>query len=201
MYHKQICNLTGAVILRIKKYWKCINPISIKVGTLSKNAIKTKIYNFFIQLNLYLTDKRTKKICSVFSMMNYIVFVKYKLIQKLMTATHSKKSLEKDMLDFSPVIIRPSMCHSSCNHSSGIFVSLLPMMSPCSPIHCCLVLPWSLWTVFPPAFSAQPHFVDIFRTSVQAVRFVVFLWVTIWVKATQLSGQNWQLEITQFLIS
>ena len=29
------------------------NPISIIVGTLSKNAIKTKICNVFIHLNLY----------------------------------------------------------------------------------------------------------------------------------------------------
>ena len=53
----------------------CTNPISIKVGTLSKNAIKTKICNLFIHLNLYLTDKRTKK-SSVFSLIN---LVKYNL--------------------------------------------------------------------------------------------------------------------------
>ena len=34
-----------------------LNPISIKVGTLSKNEIKTKICNLFIHLNRYLTEK------------------------------------------------------------------------------------------------------------------------------------------------
>ena len=50
---RQFRNLAGA----------CTNPISIKIGTLSKNAIK-------------LTDRRTKKIFSVFSLMNLILFVK-----------------------------------------------------------------------------------------------------------------------------
>ena len=36
----------------------CTNPISIKVGTLSKNAI---ICNLLIHLNLYLTDKKDKE--------------------------------------------------------------------------------------------------------------------------------------------
>ena len=49
--------------------------LHIKVGTLSKNAIKTKICNLFIHLNLYLTDKRTKKICSVFSLINLINYL------------------------------------------------------------------------------------------------------------------------------
>ena len=48
------------------------NPISIKVGTLSKNAIKTNIGHLFIQLNLYLIDKEqgTKKIFHVIVFVN-----------------------------------------------------------------------------------------------------------------------------------
>ena len=55
-----------------------MNPISIKVGTHSKNAIKTQIGNLFIHLNLYVADKMTKKRFSVFSVMNLVIFVKYK---------------------------------------------------------------------------------------------------------------------------
>ena len=66
------------------------NPISIKVGTLSKNAIKTKISNLLIHFNIYLTDKRTNKRCSVFSLS---LFPKYKQIYKLMPATHTPKNL------------------------------------------------------------------------------------------------------------
>ena len=44
------------------------NPIPIKVGTLSKNAIKSKICNLLIHLKLYLTYQRTKIFFSVFSL-------------------------------------------------------------------------------------------------------------------------------------
>ena len=37
----------------------CTNPIYIKVGTLSKNAIKTKDCNLLNHLNFYLADKCT----------------------------------------------------------------------------------------------------------------------------------------------
>ena len=56
------------------------NSISIKVGTLSKNAIKAQICNFSIHLNLYLTDRRKNKIFPVFSPTNVILFVIYKQI-------------------------------------------------------------------------------------------------------------------------
>ena len=56
------------------------NPIYIKVGTLSENAIKTKICNFFSNLNISSADKRTKKRFSVFSLMNLILFVIHKHI-------------------------------------------------------------------------------------------------------------------------
>ena len=62
-------------------HYETTNPISIKVGRLSKNAIKTKICNFFIHLNLYLTDKMTKQIYTF----------KYRQFFKLIPATHSKK--------------------------------------------------------------------------------------------------------------
>ena len=61
--------------------------------TVSKNVIKTQIFNLFIYLNLYLTDKGTKKRFSVFSLMNLIKCAKYKQIYKLMPATHLKKML------------------------------------------------------------------------------------------------------------
>ena len=53
------------------------NLISIKVGTLPKNAIKTKICNLLIHFNLYLTDKMTKKRVSVFSLMNLLNIDKF----------------------------------------------------------------------------------------------------------------------------
>ena len=56
----------------------CTNPISIKVGTLSKNAIETKNCNLLNHWNFYLTDKSTEKTFSVFSVTNLIVFCKYK---------------------------------------------------------------------------------------------------------------------------
>ena len=59
--------------------------------TLSNNPIQTKICNFFLHLKLYLSDKGTKKIFSVFSLINLILFVKYKHIYKLMPTMHSKK--------------------------------------------------------------------------------------------------------------
>ena len=67
------------------------NPILVKVGTLSKNAIKTKNCNLVNHLNFYLTDKSTEKPCPVFSLTNLIVFCKYKKQQNVTPATHSKK--------------------------------------------------------------------------------------------------------------
>ena len=67
------------------------NPVSIKVGTLSKNAIKTKHCNLLNQFNLYLTDKSTEKTFSVFSLTHLIVFCEYKKQQNVTPATYSKK--------------------------------------------------------------------------------------------------------------
>ena len=52
------------------------NPISIKVGTLSKNAIKTNNCNLLNHLNFYLTDKSTQKTFSLFSLSILIAFLK-----------------------------------------------------------------------------------------------------------------------------
>ena len=52
------------------------NPLSIKVGTLSKNAIK-KIKKTVICEITYLTEKSTEKTFSVFSLRNQIVCCKY----------------------------------------------------------------------------------------------------------------------------
>ena len=56
---------------------KSTNPISIKLGTLSKNAI-IKNCNVLNHLKLYLTDKSTEKTFAGFSLTNLIVFFKYK---------------------------------------------------------------------------------------------------------------------------
>uniref|UniRef100_A0A8C9SVN5 Ig-like domain-containing protein n=1 Tax=Scleropages formosus TaxID=113540 RepID=A0A8C9SVN5_SCLFO len=50
-------------------------PFPEKLGHFLKNVTKTKNCNLFIHLNLYLTDKRTKKRFSVFSLMNLILFL------------------------------------------------------------------------------------------------------------------------------
>ena len=52
-------------------------PISINVGTLSKNAIKTKNCNLFNHLNFHSTEESREKTFSVFSLTNLIVFCKY----------------------------------------------------------------------------------------------------------------------------
>ena len=65
------------------------NPISINVGNgCTKNAIKTKKCNLLNHLNIYLTDKSTEKIFSVFPLTNLIVFCKYKKQQNVTPATH-----------------------------------------------------------------------------------------------------------------
>ena len=68
-----------------------INPISIKVGTLFKNVIKTKNWNLLNHLKFYWTDESTEKSCSAFSPTNLIVFCKYKKQPNVTPATHSKK--------------------------------------------------------------------------------------------------------------
>ena len=67
------------------------NPISIKDGKLSKNAIKTKNCHLLNHLNFYLTDESTENPFSVFLLTNLIVFCKYKKQQNVTPATHSKK--------------------------------------------------------------------------------------------------------------
>ena len=68
----------------------CTNPISIKVGTLSKNAIKTKNCNLLDHLNFYLTNFYLT-FFSVFSQTDLIVFSKYKKQQNATPETNSKK--------------------------------------------------------------------------------------------------------------
>ena len=50
-----------------------LQTICIKVGTLSKNAVKTKNGNLLNYLNFYLTDKSTEKIFSVFFIFTYYI--------------------------------------------------------------------------------------------------------------------------------
>ena len=71
------------------------NPISIKVGTLAKNAIKTANKNVLNHFNFYITDKTTEKPFSEFPLTNLIVFCKYKKLQNVTPATHTKKSWDR----------------------------------------------------------------------------------------------------------
>ena len=71
------------------------NAISLKVGTLSKNAIKTKTCNLLNHMNFYLTDKSTDKTYPVFSRTNLIVFCKYEKRTECDTCNTLKKSWDK----------------------------------------------------------------------------------------------------------
>ena len=117
------------------------NPISIKVGTLSKNAIKTEICHLFIHFNLYLSDKRTKKIFSMFSLSNLIIFVKNKRVEKSMSATHSNK--------VGACFLLITLCNGlgteniNCCFASGIFAHCWCIQDlSCSTVcgHHCLIL-------------------------------------------------------------
>ena len=65
----------------------------MKVGKLSKNAIKTKNCNLLNHLTFYVTDKSKYKTFSVFSLTNLIVFCKFKKQQNVTPATYSKNYL------------------------------------------------------------------------------------------------------------
>ena len=71
------------------------NPIF--VGTLSKNAIKTKNCNLVNHLKLYLIDKSTDKTFPVFLQTNLIVFCKYKQTTECDTC-NTQKSWDKTRL-------------------------------------------------------------------------------------------------------
>lgn len=76
--------------------WLFTNSISIKVGPLSKNAIKAKIYHLEIHLKLENpTGKKTKKRFSVLPQTNLILFGKFKTNSEIDACSTLQRSRDR----------------------------------------------------------------------------------------------------------
>ena len=104
----------------------------------------------FIHLNLYLTDKMTKKGFSVFSLMNLIDFLKYELMYKFMPATLSKKLGQRHVYHWVASSFLITLCNclgtediNCCSFASGIFAHswcIQDLSCPTVRGCCCLIL-------------------------------------------------------------